>query len=122
VNAAELALYRAAAADPDLMPDTADILRITETETESGGSTTGEAAVVIGVRCRLEAGGTEELVAARLAGVVPWEIAFPYGTDVDHKDRVVIPSGGTQTFEVGAVLRGGAFEFERRVSATEVRR
>lgn len=128
MNAAELALLRASASTDDLMPDTADVVRPSETDTESGGSTTTETTVLTGVKCRLEPGGLspdENLVGARLASVLAWTIAFPHGTDVDHKDRIVVPSGGgagSQTFEVQAVLKGGSFELERRVAATEVRR
>lgn len=122
MNAAELARLRSDTSDPELMPDTADVARATEVDTESGGSTTTWPNVVVGVPCRIEPAGLssqEEILALRLAAVIPWTIAFPHGTDVQRKDRVTV---GTQVFEVQAVLKGGRFELQRRVAATETSR
>lgn len=82
-------------------PATCDIVRGTRTDTDEGGWTNAETVVAAAVPCSYApigtGGGSERIIAERMAAVADTVINVPEGTTVTERDRVVI---GTRTFEV----------------------
>jgi hypothetical protein len=92
------------------LPDVADLLRYTETNTADGVEQ-GWATVASGIPCRVSTRGRSAVGERLLAGVgiqaqTEWTLWFPAGSDVDERDRVTVtgsdrPDG--RTFEVSRV-------------------
>jgi hypothetical protein len=89
------------------MPDTAAILRYSETSTSDGVSQDWQA-VLTGVPCSVSPLGTRAAEGLDAGGAVvrslsPWIVSVPFGTDVSERDRVTVTGGDRadgRTFEV----------------------
>lgn len=109
LSPAEVAEFRALV--EGTYPDTYEVLRDTDTPDDTGGWTTAETVSSTGA-CRLRPLGEsaqETIVAERLEWQVAYSIDLPYGADVTPRDRLRV--NGTRTFEIGGIVRGGAWGF-----------
>ena len=101
------------------LPETAAILRLTTTATETGGASESWATAAT-VAARLAPGsyaGSESDIASRLTSTRSWTITLPQGTDIRQADRIEI---GSRTFEVVTVLSARSYQVSARVSCVEV--
>jgi len=105
------------------LPDTCDIVRLTETYTSGGVSTVVEVVLAAGVACRYtETLGTQDAeVAARQGVRIDAVLTLPGVQDVTAADRVTVTVGGVAfgTYEVSGVARR-SFELGRRVYLRKV--
>jgi len=100
------------------MPDSCAIQRVTRTKDGAGGSTTATA-IMATVPCRLRpaGGGDERTIADALQWVVAYTVSLPWGTDLRPADTLLIAG---RTFQIGGVLRGGAYSKDYRAVCKEV--
>lgn len=105
------------AAQVAAMPDTCVVKSVTRTTDAFGGA--GEALVTgATLPCRLAVTSGRELeIAARITDQRTVTITLPHGSAVTTGNRLVI---GSQTYEIVAVLTGGAWSTALRVLAVEV--
>lgn len=101
------------------LPDSCSILRVTETSTGDGVSSSW-ATLASGVACRvspLAASASEAMGAdASLQAVAQWTVWLPAQTDVTVKDRIVY---GARTFEIARVGER-SFETARELICREI--
>lgn len=90
------------------MTDTCTVMRPAEARGDAGG-VTKTFALQTTLKCRVRAGsghGTgarEQMLAARLAGVIVFTVGVPVGSDVRNEDRLIWQG---RTFEVHGVMGG----------------
>lgn len=107
------------------MPDVATILRRPATRTPGGFS--GDFAALTTTPCRLSAsvlgGGDEQMAASQLAGIMPYTLVVPAGTDIKPSDRIQVPdANGVRTFEVKAGKTVASWNMSDAWTLVEVQR
>lgn len=102
----------------DSLPETASIVRLTTTATETGGASEAWTSIATGIAARISPeGGGEGVVADKLTSSRGWIVTLPHGTDVAQADRIVI---GSRTFEVSHLKSARSYQVSVRVRCTEV--
>ena len=113
LSASDLTTMRAAQAAA--LPDTATRTRKTYVSDGMGGQTPSESTT--SYACRLAPTSGRELeVAARVTSAVTFTVTLPYDADVVADDELTVNG---RTFQIVAVLAGGAWQTALRVLAVE---
>jgi hypothetical protein len=96
-----------------LMPDTCDILTVTETPNGQGGITETWATAYSGVKCRLDMKtGSIPAVGGAVQQFTSYVLSLPYDTVIADVDRVEIDS---VTYAVTSINDGQSWKAVKRV-------
>lgn len=119
ITDAQLAVLRAMV--ETILPDTAQIQRMTQV-VDDRGNTTDTYAPTSTVACHVTRSGNqpdERIVAERIVGRSAFTLYLPHDADVRESDRIVVASLG-QTYEVIGVLAPTSYQVHvRAVCARE---
>jgi len=112
----QLTLMRSQA--EDMMPDTCDILSVTNTSDSQGGIVQTWGTASASVKCRLDAqGGGDALSAGRITDFRGYILTVPYATTVTEANRVL--HGGV-TYAVTSVDLDKSWPVTRRAKLERV--
>ena len=101
-----------------LMPDTCDILTVTETPNGQGGITETWATAYSNVPCRLDMkSGREPMTGGAVQQYTSYILSLPYDTTINDVDRVEIDS---VTYAVTSINAGQSWSAVKRVTLEAV--
>lgn len=119
LSASELASMQAAI-QTQIMDKTCSIQRATASSDGQGHTTQTYATIASNVACALNkpSGGWMIAQAAKMTDVSTWALFVPIGTDIQHKDHIVI-AGSTYTIQT--VFSPETFQLVLSALVTQVR-